>query len=148
MPRVFDFDAEYKAARAEYVSDPVAFTLAGQDFLCQDPLPVVPFLDFLRDGDTTFNRIAFIRAVLVNDDERERFVAALRDADPPLGADDTVLLVTGLLETYNGRPTSPSAGSDTASSTDGPSTNGGGSEPASPTPSESASDASGTTPTP
>jgi hypothetical protein len=160
MSRHFDFTAEYRAARAEHVGEPVTFTLGEETIKrkgkaetrplvirCREPFPVTAVADFIEAPDTLSVTMHFLRAVVAEED-RERFERALHGLQPALDIDGLGQLVRGLLSASAGRPTSPSSDSAGASSQDGTNSSGAASELGSEIRSALASDASGASPTP
>lgn len=116
----------FDVARVEH--EPVVFdvtviaadgTTRAERFTCAARPPLGITLDLIAaESSYVISAERYIRGVLLTDD-RARWDELLRDPDWLVGADDIAEVANWLMETYAGRPTSPSSDSAPGPSDDG-----------------------------
>lgn len=96
-------------------SEPVTFTVEGQDFTAAKSIPGAVLLDFVADADSNDGGraagalVQFIENVIVEDD-RERFQKLIRDPDIDVDIELLAEICEWLVSEYAARPTdSPTA---------------------------------------
>lgn len=104
---------QWEVAAAE--GEPIEFHIGGSDFLA---IPEAPFgilaelMAGVRNGQVRINLSDnFVRAVLLDDEQRERWDAVVRNPDYPVPVDTVQSLVDALWDAYTGRPSLPPSGS-------------------------------------
>jgi len=92
--------------------EPLGFALNGEDFACRPALAGAALLDFVRRADSDSGSVAAEAIVSFLEDsleegERERFVAMIRDPEVIVEVETLGDIAGWLIEQYTTRPTKP-----------------------------------------
>jgi hypothetical protein len=118
-----DFDAARR--EADRGTDPPAFTLGGDEFVCIPKVPLALSFELMEapepgtSADAVQALTKFLRRVLVDEDNVQRFDKILARVDDAVTPDDIVEVTNWLGELYTGRPFEKPADSGPSSPTNG-----------------------------
>jgi len=92
--------------------DPLGFALNGEDFSCRPAIAGAILLDFVRRADSNSGSVAAEAIIQFLEDsleepDRERFVAMIRDPDVIVEVETLGEMAGWLIEQYTSRPTKP-----------------------------------------
>jgi hypothetical protein len=93
--------------------EPLGFALNGEEFTCKPAIAGAVLLDFVRRADAASGGMAaeaiveFLEDSLESDEDKERFMAMIRDPDVVVQVDVLGTIAGWLIEQFTARPTKP-----------------------------------------